>query len=101
MYKSESFLSLLDDWERIANEEGVSKAELAYRWINYHSALKSELGDGIIFGASKWSQVESTTQALQNGPLKETSADQINELWGRVKDDAIMDNFQAVFGGSA
>jgi len=49
-------MSLLDDWEKIANEEGVSKAELAFRWINYHSALDPAKGDGVIFGASKFAQ---------------------------------------------
>lgn len=100
MYKADSFLAVLDEWNRIANEQGVSKAELAYRWINYHSALRPELGDAIIFGATKLSQVESTTQYLQNGPLKEGIAEQINRLWDRIKDDAFTDNFQAAFGGS-
>jgi len=94
-------MSLLDDWEKIANEEGVSKAELAFRWINYHSALKPEKGDAVIFGASKLSQIEATLQYLKNGPLKDSSAKQIDALWDRVKDDAILDNFQAVFGGGA
>lgn len=101
MYNKENFMSLLDDWEKIANEEGVSKAELAYRWVNYHSALDPEKGDGVIFGASRFQQAESTLQYLKNGPLKDSSAKQIDALWDRVKDDSILDNFQAVFGGSA
>ncbi|KAK5097329.1 hypothetical protein LTR70_002625 [Exophiala xenobiotica] len=101
MYTKENFMSLLDDWEKIANEEGVSKAELAFRWINYHSALDPAKGDGVIFGASKFAQVEATLQYLKNGPLKDSSAKQINALWDKVKNDSILDNFQAVFGGSA
>lgn len=101
MYKSESLLSILDDWEKIANDEGVSKAELAYRWINYHSALKPELGDGVIFGASSLAQIESTTGFLRKGPLSKQSVDAINALWDRVKKDAILDNFQALYGGAS
>ena len=100
LYNKENFLGLLDDWEKIAEEEGVSKAELAFRWVNYHSALKPELGDAIIFGASSFEQIEKTPQLIRNGPLKESSAKKIDELWERVRDDSIIDNFQAVFGGS-
>lgn len=101
MYKSESLLSILDDWEKIADDEGVSKAELAYRWINYHSALKPEFGDGVIFGASSLAQLKATTEYLQKGPLSQKSADAIEKLWDHVKKDAIIDNFQALHGGSS
>ena len=101
MYKSESLLSILDDWESISKEEGVSKAELAYRWINYHSALKPEHGDGVIFGASSLAQIESTTGYLRKGPLSQKSADAINALWDHVKKDAIIDNFQAQYGSTS
>jgi len=47
------------------------------------------------------SVVEATLQYLKNGPLKDSSAKQINALWDKVKNDSILDNFQAVFGGSA
>lgn len=100
MYTKENFMSLLDKWEEIANQENVSKAELAFRWVNYHSALKPEYGDAIIFGASKWSQIEATTQYLRNGPLSDQSVKAIDALWPMVKNDSIIDNFQAVFGGS-
>lgn len=76
----------------------MSKAELAYRWINYHSALKPELGDGVIFGASSLAQIEGTVGFLKKGPLSPKSADAINALWDHVKKDAIIDNFQALYG---
>lgn len=100
MYTKENFMSLLDKWEEIANEEKVSKAELAFRWVNYHSALKPELGDAVIFGASSYEQIEKTVQYLKNGPLSDKAAKAIDALWPTVKDDSIMDNFEAVFGGS-
>ena len=41
-------LEALSEWEAIANEAGVSKSALAYRWAMYHSKLSAEHGDGII-----------------------------------------------------
>lgn len=97
MYHNEPFMALLDKWEEIANEENISKAELAYRWINHHSALKPEYGDAIIFGASSYKQVEQTCGYLKAGPLSDKAAQAIDALWPTVKDQSIMDNFQAVF----
>lgn len=95
LYGQESYLSILDDWGKIAEQEGVSRTELAYRWVNYHSALKPEFGDGIIFGASSFSQLEGTIQSLKEGPLSERAAKQVDDMWDRVKDDAVLDYVQA------
>lgn len=98
MYHNEAFMSLLEKWEAIANEENVSKAELAYRWVNHHSALKQRYGDAIIFGASKLEQIEQTAGYLKAGPLSDKAAKAIDALWPTVKDQSIIDNFQASFG---
>lgn len=98
MYHNEAFMSLLEKWETIANAENVSKAELAYRWVNHHGALKAEHGDALIFGASSFEQIEQTAGYLKAGPLSEKAAGEIDALWGTVKDQSILDNFQAVFG---
>lgn len=98
MYHNEAFMALLEKWEAIANEENVTKAELAYRWVNHHSALKAEQGDAIIFGASKFEQIEQTAGYLKAGPLSDKAAKDIDALWGTVKHQSIIDNFQAVFG---
>lgn len=90
-------MNLLDKWEEIAKEENIPKAELAYRWINHHSSLKPEYGDAIIFGASKHEQIDQTCGYLKAGPLSDKAAKEIDALWPTVKDQSIMDNFQAVF----
>lgn len=93
VYVKENLVLLLDEWEKIISEEGPSKAELAFRWLNYNSALTSEQGDGVVFGSSKLAQVEATLQYLKNGPLKNILVKRINALWDRVKDDSIINNF--------
>jgi aflatoxin B1 aldehyde reductase len=98
MYVKHAFLEGLDEWTRIADEEGVSKTELAYRWIVFNSGLRSEHGDAVVIGASNSTQLEQTLMACAKGPLSEQAARRIDGVWKTVKHEAYIDNYQAVFG---
>ncbi|KAI9870830.1 MAG: Aflatoxin B1 aldehyde reductase member 2, partial [Watsoniomyces obsoletus] len=93
MYKKPAYLDLLDKWEKIAEEVGCTKAELAYRWVAYHSALEAEKGDGVIVGASSLKQLEATFEGLEKGPLPGDAAKRIEGLWEGVSHEAPVDNF--------
>jgi aflatoxin B1 aldehyde reductase len=93
LYKKSALLDALDTWNKIVDDSGLGKAEVAYRWVAYHSILSGDKGDGIIFGAHKLAQVEQTIGYLRAGPLKADIADRINELWEVVKHEAPKDNF--------
>lgn len=97
MYHRPSFLAALDAWEQIAKNEGVSRAELAYRWVVYHSKLQAELGDGIIVGARTAQQLSETVAAMGKGPLSDAAVKSIDEVWDSVKAEASLDNFE-IFG---
>lgn len=99
-YVKPSMLQALDRWEELAGLQGVSKAELAYRWVYYHSAMKAELGDTVILGASKVEQIPLTVEGLEKGPLKPEVAKGIDEIWELVKGDAIMNNYEALNGSA-
>jgi aflatoxin B1 aldehyde reductase len=94
MYNRSSFISALDTWGQIAKDEGVSKAELAYRWIFYHSKLQGDHGDGVVLGARKKEQLKETVEAIQKGPLSDSAAKKTDEIWQSVKADAWLDNFE-------
>lgn len=97
LYSKPSYLDALDEWESIASEEGIPKAELAYRWVSYHSPLKPEQGDAVIFGASKLEQIKQTVEGLKKGPLKESSVKRIDQVWEKIKHDAPLDNYHSAF----
>lgn len=99
MYMRPSLLSALDQFEALAAQEGVPKAELAYRWVYYHSSLKPQLGDKIVVGASKLEQIVSTVAGLKKGPLKPETAKGIDAMWDSVKDEAVLDNFHETQSG--
>lgn len=91
MFHKPSLLDALDEWCKIANDEGISRAGMAYRWIKFHSALKPELGDAFVIGASNLEQLEETLAALKEGPLSSSAVQRIGELWPKIEKDAPLD----------
>jgi len=98
MYTKDSMLDVLDHWEVIAKDAGISKASLAYRWIAFHSALKAAHGDAIIIGASRPSQVEETCSYIGQGPLDAKIAERVSALWKSIEKDAPVDNWNSHAG---
>ncbi len=88
MYNKPSLLKALTTWEKIANEAGVSKAALGYRYITYHSFLKPEHNDGIIFAASSLQQLVQTLKSIEEGPLDAAAVKKVDEIWDQVKHEA-------------
>jgi len=66
---------------RMSAESGISQTDLSMRWIVHHSALKPELGDGLILGASSVQQLKETVASLRGGPLGEKEVKGFEEMW--------------------
>lgn len=94
MYGKETMLDALEEWGKIAEKEGISVAELGYRWARYHSALKGELGDAVIFGANTDDRVKETVAWLERGPLSDDAVKAIDGIWEKIKDVAPHDNYK-------
>jgi aflatoxin B1 aldehyde reductase len=98
LYDSPTMREALVEWNKIADKEGVSNAELAYRWVAHHSAIaKGEFvpgeENGVIIGASKVEQVEQTAKAIQKGGLSDEAVKGIEGIWKKVEDVAPVDNY--------
>ena len=93
LYDHPSMRQALIKWNEIAEKEGVSKAELAYRWVAFHSALAADAENGVIFGASSVAQIEQTAKGLQKGELSDEAANGVEAIWESVKGDAPVDNY--------
>jgi aflatoxin B1 aldehyde reductase len=94
LYDNQTMRNALVKWNEIAEKEGVTKAELAYRWMAYHSALQGD-EDGVIFGASKISQAEQTAKSLKKGKLSDEAVKGIEQIWESVKEVAPIDNYHS------
>lgn len=95
LYNKPSLIKALPTWAAIAQEAGITKAALAYRFITYHSHLSPEHNDAIIIGASSINQLEQTLKSIEDGPLDAAIAKKVDEIWEHVKDEAPVDNAQA------
>jgi len=96
LYNRPSYVTALDEWERIAQSEGVSRAELAYRWVIWHSKLSRELDDAVIIGARNEQQLKETMKWVKKGPLSVDAVKRIDGIWESVKADAPLDNFEVI-----
>ena len=94
-YDKHKLVEALSEWESIANDAGMSKAALAYRWVMYNSMLDPELGDGIIIGASRPQQLEQTLRDIECGQLEASFAERIDTVWDLVKEQAPIDNYHS------
>jgi aflatoxin B1 aldehyde reductase len=90
--KPPKMLAGLGTWGEIAKEEGISNAELAYRWTVYNSVLRGELGDGVILGARNFEQLNAVMEGIEKGPLSAEAEKKIDALWETIKDEAPSDD---------
>ncbi|KAJ6783390.1 hypothetical protein PWT90_05850 [Aphanocladium album] len=75
-------------WNEVADKEGVSAAELAYRWVTHHSALDGDRGDAMIIGTSSPEQLEETLTGIKRGRLSDEACAIIQQIWGKVAVEA-------------
>jgi aflatoxin B1 aldehyde reductase len=93
LYNKQPLVESLAEWNAIARKAGVTNAALAFRWLGYHSALRESLGDTIVLGASRASQLREGLESLRAGPLDDEIVDQIQGFWEKVKEHSPVDNF--------
>ena len=93
MFMKPSYLEALAKWEAIAKDEGVSRAELAYRWVASNSPLDRAHGDAIIIGASSIEQLKQTLEGIEKGKLSDKAVQAIDAIWDTIKHEAPLDSF--------
>jgi len=66
------------------NEE-VTVAEAAFRWIYNHSMLDAQKGDAVILGCSRLEQLEMNLQLSQKGELAKPVVEFFDDWWNSTK----------------
>ncbi|KAF7796184.1 hypothetical protein EIP86_007358 [Pleurotus ostreatoroseus] len=74
-----SCVAALRELNDLAGKHGLRLAEVAYRWLQHHSALVPE-DHGVILGATRAEQLER--------PLPQEVVDKCEETWKKVKGNA-------------
>lgn len=96
MFNTPNALEALDKWHEIAQAEGISAVEMAYRWVVHNSTLDGSLGDGVVIGASTTEQWKENLAAIQKGPLSSEAIANIDALWGPLQSESYYCNLDVV-----
>lgn len=84
-YWNDFYFDALETLRPVAKQHGLTEAECALRWLSHHSALKRDLGDGVIVGASSTKHLDENLEALDQGPLPQDVVDALDEGWARIR----------------
>jgi aflatoxin B1 aldehyde reductase len=92
LYNKPGMIKALGKFGEIAQDAGISQAELAYRWVAYNSKLRDESGDAVVIGSRYGPQLTETLAALKKGPLSPQIAAGVDALWEWVEEESPLDN---------
>ncbi|RAL11225.1 aldo/keto reductase family protein [Aspergillus homomorphus CBS 101889] len=84
-YWNDTYFDALERIQEVSGRFGLTVAEVALRWLKYHSELRRELGDAIIVGASSVRHLEENLADLEKEPLPEEVVKVVEEVWLTIK----------------
>jgi aflatoxin B1 aldehyde reductase len=89
MYDRPEVHTVMNEFMQICERNGMTSTEASLRWIMHHSALSE--GDGVILGATRIDQLESSVNICKNGALPEEVLRAVEDLWEKTR--GLMENF--------
>ncbi|TVY51230.1 Oxidoreductase sirO [Lachnellula cervina] len=93
MYATDSLLDYLEKFSALAEEIGSSKVGLACWWVVWNSALREDLGDCMVSGASRAKQIQDVIDEIEKGPLEDSVVERLEKMWKDIEAVAPGDNF--------
>lgn len=84
-YWNDAYFDALELIQAAGQKHGLSIGEIALRWLKHHSALKENLGDAIIIGASSVKHLEDNLTDLEKESLPEDVLNAVEQAWPLTK----------------
>lgn len=84
-YWNDRYFDAIEKITAAAEKHGFTTAEVALRWLKWHSQMTAALGDAIIVGASSTRHLESNLVDLEKGPLPDDVVEVLDDAWLAVK----------------
>ncbi|KIJ14524.1 hypothetical protein PAXINDRAFT_100019 [Paxillus involutus ATCC 200175] len=78
-------LPVFRELKSLLDKNNIPIAGAALRWLQHHSALRPDLGDLVIIGASNPVQLESNLEESAKGPLPPDIIKLLDDAWLGVK----------------
>lgn len=84
-YWNDVFFNGIDEVKAVADKHGLTLAEVALRWLVWHSKLTKETGDAVVLGASKLRHLEQNLLDVEKAQLPEEVLDVVNGAYSKVQ----------------
>ncbi|KUI53343.1 Aflatoxin B1 aldehyde reductase member 3 [Cytospora mali] len=85
-------MAALGKWHEVADAEGISALEMAYRWVVHNSILDESKGDAVVIGPRSPAQLRGAMEAIRKGPLSAECQGKIDAIWKIVENGSFLDN---------
>jgi aflatoxin B1 aldehyde reductase len=87
-YWKKSYFDAVNLLSKKCIEHNIQPVEAAFRWLAYHSLLKSQTQDGIIIGASSREQLIQNMSAVMKGSLPHEISEAFDSAWIEAKPES-------------
>ncbi|KAF9908905.1 hypothetical protein EC991_009311 [Linnemannia zychae] len=88
-YWKKEYFEALTLLKQVAEPHGLTLIQVAFDWLQFHSKMRADRGDGIIIGASSLRHTEQNLDALKNGkPLPKDVLDAVDRCWDLTKESS-------------
>ncbi|KAL5390316.1 hypothetical protein DPSP01_001888 [Paraphaeosphaeria sporulosa] len=84
-YWNDLYFDGIDEVKAAADKHGLTLAEVALRWLNWHSKLEKEIGDAVVVGASSMKHLEQNLRDLGKAQLPEEVLEAVNSAYSKVQ----------------
>ena len=84
-YWNDAYFGALDIVRPVAEQHGLTLAEVALRWMTHHSQLGRKYPDAILIGASSTTHIGQNLVDLEKGELPEDVLKALDEVWESVR----------------
>jgi len=84
-YWKQDYFDVLQELQTACQEFDLKPVEIALSWLENHSLLDAELGDGIILGASKVEHLAQNMATCSQAPLDPSILDILDRGWEIIK----------------
>ncbi|KAG0376422.1 hypothetical protein BGX24_007770 [Mortierella sp. AD032] len=75
--------------KKVAEPHGLNLVQIAFDWLQFHSKMQANRGDGIIIGASSLKHTVQNLDALKNGkPLPQDVLEAVDRCWDLTRESS-------------
>ncbi|EIN06754.1 aldehyde reductase [Punctularia strigosozonata HHB-11173 SS5] len=83
LYDKPVIHAAIAELQEVLDSQALSLPESSIRWLAHHSDLRPD--DGILLGASRESQIETSINDIEKGALPDTVVAAFGEMWRKVQ----------------